>query len=196
MSGSEVIRIISKVDIDERNFAWISFQADNSISVGLSDRLFRLDSIELEMVNGERVVKESVDLASKFGTEAITNPHFTFHPPIYHHLRSAKQQELWVGYMEVDKMLNQVDRVPWIKIESNPFNELSPCQGPRSNQIEHHLLLPCRDASHSVGIEIDFIRSTTGSKGNKVRFKDRFFLDIRSLCHSGTKSNIIFYWQG
>jgi hypothetical protein len=79
---SEEIRLLIEHAGVRRNLIWISLQDDGAISVGFLDRPFVFEGFtsELELDAGMRE-SAPADLRATHRLEAITDPHFTFHPP-------------------------------------------------------------------------------------------------------------------
>jgi hypothetical protein len=155
VKSAKVIRFLVNDGRQVLNFAWASIQPEGSLSVGLADRLFTLTHITESVAVGGEPIKRTVDLVSLYGLEAVTNPHFTYHPPVYHHLRRNDQRELWAGIMDVPLMLTEGREIPWIRLESNPVHTLRPFKGSRSNNVEHELEINAAPAM-SVGVAFDF----------------------------------------
>ncbi|MBA4064921.1 MAG: hypothetical protein C0501_14640 [Isosphaera sp.] len=90
--------------------------------------------------------------------EPVLNPHLTFHPPIYFHLRENAKDELWAGIADVAIMLEQEGRVPWVRFVSKPFAELKPANPPRDPARTKIREVPIPSGDYSVGLGIDFVR--------------------------------------
>lgn len=106
------VRVIVDSQGDLRNFVWASLQDDGSISIGFSDRSFLVPGLAGELVLDDTVHRSHVDLVASHGNEAVTNPHFTFHPPGYVHLRANGHDELFAGLLMIDLMVEQDGRFP------------------------------------------------------------------------------------
>jgi hypothetical protein len=94
--------------LQPRSVAWLSLQSDGSISVGLTDRTFVSPTFQARnfvwnLYN--RVELEYIVAHTPEALEPVPNPHLTFHPPIYFHLRANGQEELWAGIAEPRLML-------------------------------------------------------------------------------------------
>ena len=151
------------VDEFDRSIGWISFQPDGAISVGLADRTFispkfRVRNLVWNMYN--RISLEYLIAHSPEALESIRNPHLTFHPPIYFHLRANGQEELFAGIAEPRLMLLQDECVPWIRLVSRPVQEISKTNQPRDpeNSSIIKILVPTKECS--IGLGVDFVRST------------------------------------
>ncbi len=147
----------------ERSIGWISFQPDGAISVGLTDRTFvspkfRARKFLWNLYN--RVTLEYLVAHSPEALESVNNPHLTFHPPIYFHLRANGQEELFAGIAEPRLMLEQDNRVPWIRFVSRPLHEIGTAKQPRDSEKSsvEKFSVPTTDCS--IGFGVDFIRST------------------------------------
>jgi len=92
--------------------------------------------------------------------QPIENPHFTYHPPMYFHLKCDKtNQELFAGIADVGVVLSQQDAMPWIDAVSAPIRELRTAGVSRCNtqQRESELLIVTPDEDRSVHMAIDFM---------------------------------------
>jgi hypothetical protein len=140
-----------------RSFAWVSLLDDGSVSVGLLDKDFRVPALASEVEVDGVVHRQTVDLRSAHGDEAISNPHFTFHPPAYYHLRANHKAKLFSGLLMVDLVVQSEGVLPWIRAVSNPVAKLGRVQGsPHKPQVEVvRLQLPSEDLS--VSVEVDFV---------------------------------------
>jgi hypothetical protein len=116
---------------------WISVADTGDVSVGLSDR-----AIVVAHPGGEK--------------DGSRNPHFTFHPPIYHHLRTEGEPELLAALMEVGLMLHQDSTVPWVRLISRPYRELKTFGGARKGSGVLGFEITNPDLSASV--ELDFVQ--------------------------------------
>ena len=147
----------------ERSIGWMSFQPDGAISVGLTDRIFispkfRARNFVWNFYN--RISLEYLVAHSPEALEPINNPHLTFHPPIYFHLRANSQEELFAGLAEPRLMLLQDYCVPWIRFISRPVREIGEAKQPRDSEKSSiaKILLPTTECS--IGLGVDFIRAT------------------------------------
>ena len=89
--------------------------------------------------------------------DAITNPHFTYHPIGLFHLRADRSDEIFRGIADVPIVLEQDGRMPWIRATSAPINGLT-YGASRNDSIEvEEWIVPATD-NVSVIVEVDFIR--------------------------------------
>ena len=150
-------------DKNERSIGWVSFQPDGAISVGLKDKTFispkfREKKFLWNFYN--RVTVEYLVVHSPETLEPINNPHLTFHPPIYFHLKANGQEELFAGIAEPRLMLEQDNVVPWIRFVSRPLSEIGitkQLRDPDKSSIEQ-FTVPTTNCS--IGLGVDFVRST------------------------------------
>lgn len=149
--------------------AWISFQSDGSISFGLRDRAFVLESARIRnnLWNAyNRVTIEYVAPKTNQPLLPVENPHFTYHPPARFHLKSNAQrvsldEEIFSGIADVGIILQQQPEMPWIRATSSPLVELKPSSA-RVDGIETEeltVLIPAIFLPPSAALEIDFIRA-------------------------------------
>jgi hypothetical protein len=154
-----IVQVIATFNELERSVGWVSLQPDGAVSVGLSDRTFVAPSFRARdfLWNAyNRVTLEYRVAHDPVGLEPVLNPHLTFHPPIYFHLRENGKDELWAGIADVAIMLEQDGRVPWVRFVSKPFTELNPASPPRdaSRTTIQKVSVPSTDCS--IGLGIDF----------------------------------------
>jgi hypothetical protein len=148
--------------------AWISFQPDGSISFGLRDRTFVLESARIRSNLWNAYNRVGIRYVAPNVTDPllpVDNPHFTFHPPIQFHLKSNSQlksqdEEIFSGIADVGITLSQQNEMPWIRATSAPLGQLK--QSPsRADGIETEALtvqIPAIFNEPSVAVEIDFVR--------------------------------------
>jgi hypothetical protein len=82
----------------------------------------------------------------------------TFHPPIYFHLRANNDEELFAGIADVEIMLAQDGRVPWIRFTSRPVREIPLAKPPRDPGRTTVLRVPVDSPDVSLGLAVDFVR--------------------------------------
>lgn len=154
---SRDIRILTEHDGTDRAFAWISLLDDGSISVGLSDRLFTVPALASEVAINGVVHRRTKDLKTVHGEQAVQNPHFTFHPSAYYHLRANGEEELFSGLLMVDLVVQEEGRLPWIRAVSNVVTELKPYQSGRSGQSSEIIRVLLPNEKCSVELAVDFV---------------------------------------
>ncbi|MBE7436753.1 MAG: hypothetical protein HS100_22770 [Anaerolineales bacterium] len=152
---------------------WISLQDDGSISIGMSDRTFLVPGFTSRIEIDGAVHQNHVHFEGKLKKKAITNPHFTFHPPMYVHLRANNEEELFAGVLGVDFIVEAEGCMPWIRFVSSPIKELKPFIKVRDDKdIEIvRLLIPSNEIS--LGIGVDFV-SNQVSQAENMPNKDYF----------------------
>ena len=166
------IRLVTEHGGLLRSFAWISLLDNGSVSVGLLDKSFRVPALASEIeVNGV-LHKQVVDLRASHGEDAISNPHFTFHPLAYYHLRANGKAELFSGLLMVDVVVQSEGVLPWIRAVSNPVANLKRLEkSPHGRKVEFiRLQMPSEEKS--VALEVDFVAS--GAR-NEASPKDLLF---------------------
>jgi len=154
---SQDIRILTEYKGIKRAFAWVGLLDDGSISVGLSDRLFTVPALASEVVINGVVHRQTRDLKTVHGEQAVQNPHFTFHPSAYYHLRANGEEELFSGLLMVDLVVQEKGRLPWIRAVSNVVTELKPYQRGRSGQNSEIIRLLLPNEKCSVELAVDFV---------------------------------------
>jgi hypothetical protein len=161
----------------EHTIGWVSLQVDGSISVGLAYRAFISPRFHARQFLWNAYNRVTVQYLAPQGLEElrpVTNPHLTCHPPIYFHLRANNGQELFAGIGEVEIMLAQDARVPWVRFASRPVREMSPAGVSRDPNRTTVLRIPVESPAVSVGLAVDFVRpgSSDPSGGLMDHFVD------------------------
>ena len=145
----------------EHSIAWLSVQPDNAVSVGLADRAFispHFHARQFLWNAYNRVTVEYVIAHERGELRPVANPHLTFHPPIYFHLRANNDEELFAGIADVGIMLDQDGSVPWVRFISRPVREI-PIAGSQRNPGRTSILrVPVESGDLSVTLAIDFVR--------------------------------------
>ena len=147
--------------------AWLSFQPDGSVSVGLRDRSFIVKRFKARnfVWSAYNRVRVQYAIQPDFDAlEAVNNPHFTFHPPVYFHLksnddRSGLDEDLFACICEPSLVLLQQKTMPWLRVKTQPLQRFEKSELRASNNIQNvDLNVNALDESVSLGIEVDFIR--------------------------------------
>jgi hypothetical protein len=94
---------------------WVSFQPDGSISFGLRDRTFVLESGRARINLWNAYNRVQIQYVAPKVTEPllpVENPHFTFHPPVHFQLKSnaqrtSKDEQIFSGIADVQITLMQ-----------------------------------------------------------------------------------------
>lgn len=143
---------------------WVSFQPNGDISVGLFDTTYIAPQFKARhfiwnaynRVRIRYVVPSSLD-----ALEPVRNPHFTYHAPIYFHLKPSRKQDgstLFEAIADVPITLHQDSRMPWIRATSSPLTQLA-TGGKRDGRIEvEDLVIRSSTEELSIRIELDFIK--------------------------------------
>jgi hypothetical protein len=106
-------------------------------------------------------------LRATHGEQAIRNPHFTFHPSAYYHLRANGEEELFSGLLMVDLVVQAEGRLPWIRAVSSAVAELKSYRGARPGQNVEIFQLPVPSEGCSVELALDFV--TPGPSKNSAQ---------------------------
>jgi hypothetical protein len=148
--------------------AWISFQPDGSISFGLRDRTFVLESARVRINLWNAYNRIQIQYVAPNETEPllpVENPHFTFHPPIHFQLKSNDQrrsedEQIFSGIADVQITLMQQREMPWIRATSAPLADLKQSAARADGIPTENLTIavPAIFAAASAAIEVDFIR--------------------------------------
>jgi hypothetical protein len=156
-----IVQVVAELNGLDRAVGWVSQQPDGSVSVGLSDRTFVAPNFRARNFVWNAYNRVPLEYAVSHDPQAlepVSNPHLTFHPPIYFHLRENGRDELWAGIADVAIMLEQEGRVPWVRFVSKPFKELKAPNAPRdpARTTIRRVRVPIEDCS--IGLAIDFER--------------------------------------
>jgi hypothetical protein len=101
----------------------------------------------------------------------VHNPHLTFHPPIYFHLRANKDEELFAGIADVKIMLDQDGFVPWIRFVSRPLRDIPPAGAARNPSHTMMLRASVQSADASLGVGVDIVRpGSSAAAGSLVNY--------------------------
>jgi hypothetical protein len=148
--------------------AWVSFQPDGSISFGLRDRTFVLESGRVRINVWNAYNRVQIQYVAPNTTEPllpVENPHFTFHPPFQFQLKSNMQrtsedEQIFSGIADVQITLMQQGDMPWIRATSAPLASLRQSSARPDNIPTEDLSMavPAIFTAVSGAIEIDFIR--------------------------------------
>ncbi len=173
------VSIVATARDDRKSVGWISVADTGDVSTGLSDR-----AIVVAHPGGER--------------DGSRNPHFTFHPPIYHHLRTDGEPELLAALMEVGLMLQQDSMVPWVRLVSRPCRELKTFIGARkgSGVLGFEIAKPDLSAQ----VELDFIRTSdvrpVGGQFKYARVNPDIALRLSVQSVPPACPSLTLLWQG
>lgn len=147
--------------VTTRTIGWVSLQPDGSVSVGLSDRAFispRFHARQFVWNAYNRVVLQYLVPHSPEELQPVANPHLTFHPPVYFHLRANNDSELFAGIADVEIILQQDGHLPWLRFVSKPVGQLPVAGQPRDLARAHNVRVPIPSPDVSIGLAVDFVR--------------------------------------
>ena len=192
------VKLVVEHENELRNFLWCGFAADGSISIGFSDRSFIVPGFAEELYLGDRAHRSEIDLTQRHGVEAITNPHFTFHPPGYVHLRANNQEELFAGVLMVDMIVNQDGHFPWVRFVSSPVHELSLYRGGREGEGDELLMISASSSQQSIEMAVDIVKPGVRLGEENVIFETTIRwagrdVRLRAKARDGTPST--FQWN-
>lgn len=158
-----------------KRIGWISLQPDGSISVGLNDKTFISPNFNAKnnLWNAyNRVTVEYLIQSDSNTLKPIRNPHLTFHPPIYFHLKANGNKALYEGIADLEIMLSQDNIVPWIRFISKPLPELSSAGTPRRPDRTKILSVTTPDENCSIGLGVDFVNAGIAIPANDVALSE------------------------
>ena len=148
--------------------AWVSFQPDGSISFGLNDRTyisprFRARHFVWNAYNRVRIRYEVP--SDRTTLETVKNPHFTFHPALWFHLKAdgpSGDDALFEATADVGLTLEQHLEMPWVRSVSAPIATL-PTSGWRAGDIAiDELSIRVPSERFSVAVALDFVKPQAG----------------------------------
>jgi hypothetical protein len=178
--------------------AWISLQPTGFISFGLQDRTyisprFRAQHYVWSAFNRTKIEYYIRSDPSAF--EAVTNPHFTFHPPGFFHLRANGDEPLFEGINLVDVSVHQDGSMPWLRAISAPIKQLR-SSNRRSNGIQNEdLLVKIPSENSSIQVNLDFIsRDTVGKFDHDSRWSFQWHDVALQVTVSFTYPQIATLW--
>jgi hypothetical protein len=166
---------------------WINLRPDGSIAVGLRDRAFvsRRFHSNLDLFNADnRITLAYLVPDAPDALRAVANPHLTFHPPIYFHLRAPKDEMQFEGIAEIELMLADHDSVPWVRFVSRPVQDLPISGGSREPDDTEAVNVPVGSEPCSIGLAVDFVRRGSAEPSGRLldRFADCSEVRIRVSC--------------
>ncbi|WP_156902700.1 hypothetical protein [Achromobacter sp. MFA1 R4] len=156
--------LMLRIRVEQRagvaQFAWLNFQKDGSISIGLNDRVFSPPDLGHHFGVWSAFNREKLEYVVGHDPKAlkpIGSAHLTFHPPIHFHLTKGKGQKPFQGIADVDLTVKQDGFMPWARIVSKPVSKLPPASNGRPGKSAEDLVLPKRDGEYSMGLRVDFL---------------------------------------
>lgn len=152
----KTLRVLAGIEL--RSLAWLTVAQppDGAVSMGFTDQAFIVPGVQSSMVVDGDMHIQAVDLTTLHTKQALTNPHFTFHPPNHAHLRANAQNYLAEELVMMGMQVEADGRVPWVTFTSRRLPLLSAYAGPRS---EHDLILHPQRAECSIELRAEFIAS-------------------------------------
>jgi hypothetical protein len=144
---------------ERRKFAWLTFtdiDGKVSISIGFADRAFFVPGFvsHVPLPDGSYRL-DLVDLRSAHRPAALTNPHFTFHPPAALHLRAPAERFILDQFVMMDLQVADSGRVPCLSLRSARIDKLPIHQSSRPGT--EIISIEPETVSVSVALEVDFI---------------------------------------
>jgi len=155
-----MLRVRAERENGLAQFAWINFQKDGSISVGLNERVFSPPDLDEQFGVWSAFNRRQIEYVVGHDPRAlkpIKGAHLTFHPPGHFHLTKGKGQKPFQGIALVDLAVRQDGHMPWARIASKPVSKLQPAAKGRPGIAAEELILPKRAGEYSMGLSIDFL---------------------------------------
>lgn len=155
-----MLRVRAERSAGIAQFAWINFQKDGSISVGLNDRAFIPPDMDVHHGVWSAFNRQAIQYIIAHDPKAlkpIGSAHLTFHPPGTFHLTKGKGKKPFFGIGDVDLTVRQDGWMPWAKIVSKSVSKLSAATKGRAGNIADDLILPVCPGEYSMGLSINFL---------------------------------------
>lgn len=149
---------------------WLSFQKNGDISFGLADSAYVAPrfNASIGIWNAYNRVRSYFEIVSDpTAAEKVHNPHLTFHSPIYFHFKSHTQSAKEASFRaiaDIPIMLEQQDRVDWIRAVSAPISLLKTAGQLRGRFSSEELSIHVPSESLSISVKIDFVNSSTSNR--------------------------------
>ena len=153
--------LTATVEGKPRRIGWVSLQPNGSVSVGLNDKTFVSPDFKAKNFLWNAYNRETLHyLVTSDATTltAVRNPHLTFHPPNWFHLKANGGKTLFEGIGDLPIMLEQDGVVPWVRFVSRPIVDLSGAGLPRKPDRVRVLKIDPRTQPCSIGLGVDFRR--------------------------------------
>ncbi len=145
-----------------RRIGWISLQPGGSVSVGLNDRAFVSPDFKAQNFVWSAFNRETIHYlvpTARDSLRGIRNPHLTFHPPHWFHLRETGGKRLFEGIGDLKLMLEQDGTVPWVRFVSKQVSKLGAVARPRKPERTRIITVRTETEECSVGLGVDFVRT-------------------------------------
>jgi hypothetical protein len=145
-----------------RRIGWVSLQPDGSVSIGLNDRTFVSPDFKAQNFVWSAYNRETLQYlvtSDPASLTAIRNPHLSFHPPHWFHLKASGGKTLFEGIADLSIMLQQDGVVPWVRFISRPVSDLSAAGPPRKPDRIRFLQVHPEIEQCSIGLAVDFRRT-------------------------------------
>jgi len=153
--------LTATVEGKPRRIGWVNLQPNGSVSVGLNDKSFVSPDFKTKNFVWSAYNRETLHyLVTSDATTltAVRNPHLTFHPPHWFHLKANGGKTLFEGIGDLPIMLEQDGVVPWVRFVSRPIADLSGAGLPRKPDRVRVLKIDPRTRPCSIGLGVDFRR--------------------------------------
>ncbi len=126
--------LTATVEGKPRRIGWVSLQPNGSVSVGLNDKTFVSPDFKAKNFLWNAYNRETLHYLVTSDAKTLTavrNPHLTFHPPHWFHLKANGGKTLFEGIGDLPIMLEQDGVVPWVRFVSRSIADLSGAGLPR-----------------------------------------------------------------
>jgi hypothetical protein len=162
--GGRVVRQQLCCDTPARRIrlGWLSFQPDGAISFGLNDRTYISPKFKAQHFVWSAFNRIGIQYevqSDPAALEPVRNPHFTFHPPHWFHLKSDGDGALFEAIADVPLALHQDSEMPWLRAVSTPLRQLPTGGRRRDSFSEEEIGIALPHEELSVCIELDLVRA-------------------------------------
>lgn len=167
-----------------RRIGWIGIQPDGSVSVGLNDRTFVSPDFKAQNFVWSAYNRQTIQYlvpTTRDGLRGIRNPHLTFHPPHWFHLRETNGKRLFEGIGDLDLMLRQDGTVPWVRFVSKQVSTLAPAANPRKPERTRFITVRPGTEECSIGLAVDFVRADVAVKPDGLLSSELFACSAYTL---------------
>lgn len=153
-----------------KNIAWLSLQPTGYISFGLNDQTFiapRVKETRFVWNAYNRITTKYRILSNKNELLPVINPHFTFHPPAFFHLRTNKEEPIFEAIADVNLTLHQENIMPWLRITSMPVNNIKSTKTRNDHVNNEYININPLNVKNSIQIDVDFVKKSYNFKPHK-----------------------------
>jgi hypothetical protein len=175
MEKGRHLPILAVCNGEYRRVGWITLdQADQGISIGLSDRALTIRDFKAQEFVWSAFNRRTLNfiaLDADSPMRSVKNPHLTFHPPHWFHLtEGTRKRKPFEAIADISLALDQQGEVPWVRFVSKAFVEM-PVALPSIAANQEVIVVEITSKDRSVTVSMDFVlKGLRGPKINNVAF--------------------------